>query len=348
MRPILSLILILVFLMVAEQADAEINPALVRIRMQKDLADFPEAKGGRLRQIGVNAWGLNGTDLQVNNKQLPHNNFIIKKANGRFDVISVLQFNDYLAGVVGNEMPQSWPLEALKAQAVVARSYALARIKERSSKIFHLDSDQNDQVFLLGRSERARAAVVETDGIVLQNHKGKVLKAYYHADCGGETVRAADVWGPYEVDSGTAKDPWCAAKKSNRWKFEIKKNDFLQASELTDLNSQRYLFSDKNQQFQLGGVQFSAQKLREIFGFFRIRSAPNTIEINEETVKFTGQGFGHGVGLCQWGTLAQVRSGISYLRVLTHYYPKAVVVRDSALKLSLNQPLNLDPITVSN
>lgn len=335
MQQFLKLGLASLFVFASTILMAEPVPAWVRIRMHKELIDFPAIQGTEIKQVGENVWGFRGDHLKFNNKFLPHNNFITRKPNGRFDIISVLPFNEYLAGVVGSEMPISWPLEALKAQAVVARSYALAKIKERSSRTFHLESDQNDQVFLLSNSPKTRLAVADTDGVTLRKNNGNVLKAYYHADCGGETVKASDVWGPYEIDSGTALDPWCATKKSNQWNFEIPKGEFLQKLNLNGLEYQANNYTDKTQFLNLGGITFSVQKLRELFGFYKIRSSVDSIEVGHEKVKITGQGFGHGAGLCQWGTLAQVRMGKSYLQVLDHYYPKAKLVRDPWSSLTL-------------
>ncbi len=340
MQQLLKLGLIFLFIFASIISNAEPVPAWVRIRMHKELDQFPNIQGTEIKQVGNNVWGFCGDHLKFNNKFLPHNNFITRKPNGRFDIISVLPFNEYLAGVVGSEMPVLWPLEALKVQAVVARSYALAKIKERSSRIFHLESDQNDQVFLLSNSPKTKMAVADTDGITLRKNNGSVLKAYYHADCGGETVKASDVWGPYEVDSGTALDPWCASKKSNQWNFEIAKDEFLQRTNLEGLESQSSNYTEKTQFLNLGGIIFSVQKLRELFGFYKIRSSVDSIEVDYQRVRITGQGFGHGAGLCQWGTLAQVRMGKSYLQILDHYYPKAKLVRDTSSILSMNSGAN--------
>lgn len=347
MRALLYLVFILIVVFAYDESSADVNPALVRIRMHKELTDFPKIPGSSFKQIDENLWSLRGEGLILNNKSLPQNNFILKKKNGRFDVVSVLDFNEYLAGVVANEMPIRWPIEALKAQAIVARSYALARIKERRNRLFHLDADQSDQVFLLSNSQKTKTAVTETDGIILRDSNGEVLKAYFHADCGGETVSATQVWGANVADSGTAKDPWCAEKKSNIWSFEIAKAEFHEKLEMTDLKTQVSYFSNKAQMISIGGVIFSIQKLREIFGFFNIRSSVETIEITDEKVKISGRGFGHGAGLCQWGTLAQVKQGGTHIKVLEHYYPKAKISRDS-IQLSLNLPLNLTLKTVSN
>lgn len=347
MRILLYLVFILLVVLVNDDSSAAVNPALIRIRMHKELTNFPNIPGAYLKPISTNVWSLSGDGLVFNNKSLPRNNFITKKQNGRFDIISVLEFNEYLAGVVASEMPTAWPLEALRAQAVVARSYALAKIKERRNKLFHLDSDQNDQVFLMSNSQKTKSAVADTDGVVLRAQNGSILKAYFHADCGGETVLASEIWGGKDADSGTAKDPWCAIKKSNKWNFEITKSEFFEKLQITDQVMQLSHFDTKAQLISIGSQYFSVQKLREIFGFFKLRSSFDSIEISDDKVKINGQGFGHGAGLCQWGTLAQVRRGASYIKILAHYYPKAKIAKDSQ-RLSLNLHMNLPQNTVSN
>lgn len=344
----LYLILIFIVILSTDDSSAQSNPALVRIRMFKELGLFPKIPNSQIIKINEKMWALNGRNLFFLGKRLPPNNFIVKKTNNTYDVISVLDFNEYLAGVVSKEMPVRWPLEALKAQAVVARSYALARIKERNNKNFHLESDQQDQVFSMTDSQKTRQAVYETENTVLKMPSGEILKAFYHSDCGGETVKASAVWGERAVDSGTAKDPWCELKKSNQWTFEIAKDEFFNKLEMQDpMITQTSHFSAKSQSVPVVDQIFSVQKLREVFGFFKIRSAFDSFEISNDKVKITGQGFGHGAGLCQWGTLAQVKQGRSYIRVLEHYYPKAKLERNS-VQLSLNFPAESRKNTVSN
>lgn len=156
---------------------------------------------------------------QKNLDQKPHvienskiKNIIQQKENGKFDVITIVSMNDYLAGVVSKEMPLSWPKEALKAQAVVARSYVLSRMQQRMNKSFHVESDQMDQVFSLTESKKAYEAVVETQNVFLLDQNQKVLRAFYHSDCGGQTVPANLIW-PGATDTGTAKDSWCSLRE---------------------------------------------------------------------------------------------------------------------------------------
>ena len=250
-------------------------------------------------------------------------NTVQQKENGKFDVIATVPLTDYLAGVVSKEMPVSWPKEALKAQAVVARSYVLARMSERKNKTFHVESDQMDQVFKLTNSIKAYQAVTETQNIFLMDQNKKILKAFYHADCGGQTVPANLVWAG-ATDSGVATDIWCEIKDNNKWSFSVSKVDFY-------FEGGSHIKKYKNKIIEIAG--FSIQKLRENFGFDLIRNAPTQIQQTEDSILISGQGYGHGAGLCQHGTLAQVKLGLGYLDIIKHYYPKAII-SDQANRLA--------------
>ncbi len=251
---------------------------------------------------------------------------IIQKENQKFDVIAIVPMEDYLAGVVSKEMPLSWPKEALKAQAVVARSYVLARMNERKNKNFFVESDQLDQVFEITDSKKAYDAVRETENIFLMDEHFKILKAYYHADCGGQTIPASLVWSG-AVDSGIATDPWCKIKNKNQWSFAVPVDQVTE-----DFEVQIKKINTKI--FEVAGI--SIQKLREKFGFDQIRNSPTEIQVKEDQIVFSGQGYGHGAGLCQWGTLAQARIGRGYLDIIKHYYPKAIL-SDDRRKLAKNK-----------
>lgn len=314
----------------AESFKSETRFANVRVRLFKDLALFPKVSSARSKLLAQNIWSLEGRELEFQNKKLSNKNFIFKNDKNHFDIIGIYDFNSYLAGVVSKEMPLSWPLEALKAQAVIARSFALARIAERKNKIFHLDTDQMDQVFAMTNSEKAQQAVQLTENVILKDQNNKILKAFYHADCGGQTVPASQVW-PDAIDSGTAVDPWCSDRKSNQWTFAMGKNDFYQAlgqnsetdgKPIITINER---FKGRIQSLKILGEVFSIQKLRQVFGFSLIKNSALNITESEEAIQFSGKGFGHGVGLCQWGSLAQAKLGRSYIQILEHYYPQAQI-----------------------
>ncbi|TBR24342.1 SpoIID/LytB domain-containing protein, partial [bacterium] len=116
--------------------------------------------------------------------------------DGTVTVIDELGLEEYLFGVLPHEMSPDWPLEALKAQAVVARTYALARLGRGPDAAFDLTDDNYSQVYtgLTTESELVRKAVRDTAGRILL-YNGKPLPAFYHSTCGGHTAGALDVWG---------------------------------------------------------------------------------------------------------------------------------------------------------
>ena len=271
---------------------------IVKIRIQKDLLDYPQEL----------------THLKFKNHWRHFE--VIQKDNKKFEVIEAVPFKDYLAGVVSKEMPLSWPMEALKAQAVIARSYALVKMSERQNKNFFVDGDQMDQVFQWTDSAKAYQAVNETEDVVLAYDK-KIVKAFYHSDCGGQTIPAGRVW-PGANDMGTAADPWCAARAQNRWSFRVPTAAFT----TKDSFSTDY-FKNKIISFE----DMSIQKLRQWFGFANIRNSPESFIVEGDQIVFSGRGFGHGVGLCQWGSQYMAKKGQSYTDILAHYYPKADILK---------------------
>ena len=148
---------------------------VVRVRTTKNSSVRPQLiSDSRIaQQIGWNFRYVK--DVQTFNKD--HANAVgsIKKDNGLYDVITLVSVDDYLAGVLSKEMPLSWPEESLKAQAVVARSFLLARMNERAQKSFHVESDQMDQVFSLTQSVKAYKAVKQTENIFLISSKNKII-----------------------------------------------------------------------------------------------------------------------------------------------------------------------------
>lgn len=293
----------------------------VRVRIQKDLTQYPK-------------------NLTANFGPHIRKYEVVHKENGKFDVVEVVPLTHYLAGVVSKEMPLAWPAEALKAQAVVARSYLFTRMSERRDKLFHVENDQMDQVFEWTDSAKAYQVVLATDDVVLSSNK-KVVKTFYHSDCGGQTVPADKVWIG-AVDLGTTQDPWCGNRSSNQWSFAVPTSEFTAETAAKETFEAAY-FKKKLVRFE----DWSVQKLRQVFGFSKIRSSPDTVEVNEDVVTFTGRGFGHGVGLCQWGSLYMAKKGRTYMDILTHYYPKAEILKIQSLLIKNYLTNNEIPKTIN-
>lgn len=301
------------------------------------------------RVFGYNELHIQGASLLKSGQALPHELIFIGKE--KFDVIAAVPLEQYLVGVVSNEMPQSWPIEALKAQAIAARSYTLAVMKERAKRTYHVESTIHDQVFkyvsqafaLSPQMSRVIEAVQATQGqILVGKSNSAVLKAYYHADCGGKTASSRSVWGNGNLVGG-AVDQSCPSTPKSRWTFQIQKEKLrekLRALFKFSVNPMRIASLDFNHSQQDSRVQrvtvgfesglkksISGQEFRQALGFSELRSTKFRVTEKDDQYLFMGAGFGHGVGLCQWGTKSMAEKGQSHIEILMHYYSESGISR---------------------
>lgn len=251
-------------------------------------------------------------------------------------VVNELPLEDYLVGLINCEISSQWPIEAVKAQAVVARSYALYQKEARSGATYHLESSVLDQVYEGSDIEDSRAAraVHDTAGEVL-TFNGKVIQAFFHSNCGGHTEAAENVWGvslPY-LQGVACK--YCAESPSVHWgqslplkKIESQlKNGGVTLSGLKDIRPGRRNKSGRLMEVSLvarqGSQDITGAKFRKLVGFTVIKSTNFDVKVSGDDALFTGAGYGHGVGLCQWGAKNRALDGFDYREIITYYYPGA-------------------------
>lgn len=318
----MRLLLISLFIVTVQNAfSSNLKPNRIQIDSQKLMIQQTMYPFGYVKiRIGKNL-----EQKPELNDQQKHLFKIIQKADLKYDLIEYVPFTDYLAGVVSKEMPLDWPIEALRAQAVIARSYALTKILERQKKDFHMDSDQMDQVFSWTTSQKAYDVVKSTEGVVLTHlSSNRLVKTFYHADCGGHTIPAPKIW-PGAIDTGTAKDEWCGQRQKNQWSHRLNIEDFKKTLLEKNMTLVENQISDTYKGKFVTFKNISLQKMREWFGYGLIRNSPDKIEVDKEQFVLTGQGYGHGVGLCQWGSLHLAKKGLNYMDILKHYYPKTEI-----------------------
>lgn len=254
-------------------------------------------------------------------------------------IVEEASIEEYLEGVLPHEMDPNWPLEALKAQAVVARTFTYGNMGKFRKDGFDLTADTRSQVYkgTTGVNENVRAAVRQTRGEVL-GWDGKLLRVYYHACCGGATTDAGSVWGGVEGETPRplrgVRDPWCAASPHMKWIA------YFAWADLTAAISEKRMLNGPLKSLRIGArdaagyvrtflvksggesVVVKAPALRTSLGAgdmkgLRIRS----VNMLKKGVEFVGGGSGHGVGLCQWGARLQADKGRSYTKILSFYFP---------------------------
>lgn len=249
-------------------------------------------------------------------------------------VINELPIEDYLVGLINCEISSLWPVESVKAQAVIARSYAVYQKDARRGALYHLESSVMDQVYdgIDIEDSRASRAVQETAGEVL-TYAGAVIQSFYHSSCGGHTEAAQNVWGadlPYlkGVDC-----KYCLSAPSTKWETVLSLNKVE-----TLLKAAGYRISAPgairtggiNRSGRLqdititgskGDLQLPAVSFRKAIGYSVIKSTNFTVRMRGDDVVFAGLGNGHGVGLCQWGSKQRAGDGFNYREILSYYYP---------------------------
>ncbi|MFO7819855.1 MAG: stage II sporulation protein D [Halanaerobacter sp.] len=251
-----------------------------------------------------------------------------------------LDLEDYLKGVVAAEMPVSFPLEALKAQAVAARTYALKKKVKRQ----RLTTDSKFDQAWLSEEELAKkwqndflvnwakvaAAVEETKGLVL-TYNNQLITAAYHSTSGGQTAPAVEVWGS-EVPYLKSVNSYCEAASPY-----YKEEEFFSWSELA-----QKLAASKGQEVEIIERSSSQRVLKikingEIFSGreFRKKLALNSTKFDyiesREGLKFIVDGFGHGVGMSQYGAQGLAHDGHEFREILKHYYPGVKIAEKSNL-----------------
>ena len=291
------------------------------------------------------------TDKSGLNKACYNGEFIVSANGNKLNAINVIDIEDYLRGVVPYEIGKldESKFEALKAQAVAARTYAYKHFGSRVAQGFDVYADTRDQVYkgLHSATELTDKAIRETEGVVM-TYNGEFITAYYHSTCGGETEGVA-TWGrpdhPYlknKPDLRPDGTPWCRESNYTEWTREFTEDelrDLFQInakeakanvpsfSSIKSMHIQDTLKSGRIHTLVIetnnGSFTAKADKIRWLFkrggtilpsSFFRIHKNGNDWILK-------GKGFGHGVGLCQMGARARAQAGQSYIQILTHYYP---------------------------
>jgi stage II sporulation protein D len=288
---------------------------------------------------------LRGKTIFIDGRQWPQPVTFVAGVKSKINAVISVPLEDYVAGVVAGEMPAAWPMEALMAQAIASRSYVLAQLHHQDKQLFDTDSSQNNQVYKWvrdpkkGKMWRIEEAVKRTAGTVLLDKKGEPLWAYYHADCGGHTEEPHAVWNN-KMFFGTVKEASCPANPQARWQANVSMS--LANAKLQPILEKKGRIVDvelgeptqsgriRNMKLKLAdGTEQSIRtnQFRQQVGFGWIKSTMFGMSKRGENLFFTGQGFGHGVGLCQWGTRALAKSGKSHLAILKNYYPLAKIDR---------------------
>ena len=260
----------------------------------------------------------------------------IKNLKNEIFVVNTLGIEKYLTSVVGSEMPHRWPLEALKAQAIASRTYAL---KKTGNDLYDIDSTQKDQVYngLESNTYKTSKAVKYTKSLVI-THKNKLINALFHSSSGGITENSEDVWSnkyPYLVsvrdfDQKNPKMHWKKIFSNKELQILFPKIGGIKDIEIIDITKTGRVRNIKLIG-NLGSLDFSGTNLRKKMGLkstlFRFKFVVDDTqqEISKIDNLYTsliisGMGAGHGVGMSQWGAKQLAMRGYKAKDILEYFY----------------------------
>jgi len=254
------------------------------------------------------------------------------RGDGGLYIVNELPLEEYVKDVVAAEVGQNWDMEALKAQAVISRTYAVyQKMMSTDSSIYEIASSVINQVYK-GSSPDVRIAyaVSQTNGEIL-TFEGKPVEAFYHSTCGGKTENPEEVFGKSYPYLRSVESP-CDLSPYSTWEREIPREEVekgLNISGIREISIKSYTSTGRVKQLAIrthsGVVAVNATDLRKTLGWSRLPSTKFALSRDGDSFLFKGSGYGHGVGLCQWGALQMAREGKGYRDILSFYYPGTAI-----------------------
>ncbi|MCX8042767.1 MAG: SpoIID/LytB domain-containing protein [Desulfobacterota bacterium] len=277
-----------------------------------------------------------GTDLFVNGRRYC-GVLQVHADNQTILLINKVPLEQYLEGVLPFEIFPSWPEQALQAQAIASRTYALYHMIKRNADPFDVYATTSSQMYggCTNTSSRIKTAVAATRGMVL-TYDSRIILALFHANSGGMTADVQHLWGFQTPSLAAVPDPFSEHHIGDQWETTITACDIrnrLQAvglqlhEDFTVVPVQRDMTGRvavvkilQQQSFFLTGNSF-----RLLIGASQIKSTRFSVTKKKTSFVFSGRGYGHGAGMSQWGAYEMARRGYDAKQILRFYYPTATL-----------------------
>ncbi len=295
--------------------------------------------GGKLYKVdGLLIEPRSGTELFVNG-HIYRGTLSVHRIDGSLTVVNYVDVENYVKGVMTNEMPASWDEEALKAQAVAARSYAIYHILRYPDRHYNIESTKIQYKGKDTEHPRSSKAVEATKGEVLY-YNDSLLLPHFCSSCGGHTEYAGNVWEPRFSFPKAVPCPYCRSTDEHNWSKTLSKTFITQKLRKAgvDIRDMKAIIPHRKSTFgdRLTHLAIKKRGKTEIIGINKlrlavgpdvIRSGLMTIENRRDDIVFTGKGHGHAVGMCQYGAKSMADLGYSYEAILSYYYPGSKLKR---------------------
>lgn len=260
------------------------------------------------------------------------------------NLVREMDIETYLEGVLAGEMKNDWPIEALKAQAILARTFVLRFVSEKESRYagadISTDISEAQAYDVSAVNDRIRKAVADTAGLVLVTGDGELPYTWFHAHSGGQTALAREALGWNDAEPSytlvtDGLDSPAAPENAKTWKAVFSAADFLAACRRAGVTIETLKSISIKEKGQSGravtlavnNIEVNAARLRIELGSTVMRSTLLTeLRLEDGQVIMAGRGYGHGVGMPQWGAYALAQDGWSGEEIALHYYKDLQII----------------------
>ncbi len=271
-------------------------------------------------------------NFKINNRQYRGDFKIIK--GKLLLVVNILPLEDYVKGIAIREISHYWPQETIKANVIIFRTFALYHIQMFKDKDYDVKSDVYSQVYGGKDAERYRISdiVDQTRGTVL-TYKKEILPSFFHSTCGGHTENASEIWNVAMSPLSGVKCGYCRESIHRNWEAVLSEEDivsklrrksykvnYIRRIKVVERNE-----SDRISNLEIvtnkGTINLKGEEFRSIMGADVIKSANFKVINMSPSFVFDGIGWGHGVGLCQWGSYFMGKEDFTSDQIIEYYYP---------------------------
>ena len=274
------------------------------------------------------------TPIRMNGREYPATLEIVRYGDG-LAIVNELRLEDYIVGVLRAETSEKWPDEALRAQAIVARTYAAYLRASSGARPYHIVATTTHQVYAshVPASSPIWDAVRDTAGQVLLLD-GELFPAFYHSASGGYTEDPRTVFAARNMPALKAiRDDFSAAAPHYYWTLDLKLSDLagilkrngfdvgtVTAIEVTE-RTQSLRVASLSVHGTRSVARLRGNDFRRMVGYETIKSTLFAVALDGSVARFSGRGYGHGVGMSQWGAKGMAEQGYKADKILEYYYP---------------------------
>jgi stage II sporulation protein D len=264
---------------------------------------------------------------------------LVPQNEDRFSVLEEIGIEEYLPGVIEAEMPTMWRDDAIQAQVIAARTFAIFQKKNKNNAPYHINKLDLAYNGSYNYKPKTKEIVDKSRGTVMV-YNWELFPGYFHSTCGGHTEDINTVFNLRSIPPLSGVDcGYCNKSKYYNWKANLKKDEIerklnnakFKVKKITRIVTEKTGPGGHSSTIKIehseGTKRVNANEFRLIVGPNNLRSTAFKVKNNGISLTFDGSGWGHGVGLCQYGTQGMANSGFKWYDILKHYYPEIDLVK---------------------